>query len=235
VVKKEGEETLAQQRDRLGLSARVPARATRVLIQIEDSTSEEDMDGGEEDTSWGEEVWEEEEEEDEEEGDAEEDEGEEAEEDEGEEAEEDEGGEEWEEEQEVDGDHINGLKRARAEASAAAALPSPLLQLAAPAPPPRLPPPPPQHVDVKWVEGQGQRCARSDGNRRGTHRWRCSSAAVPGSTHCAHHATLNNAYRKRARLNLAGSVLPVPAGDDEGGATGRGLHSFTSQLNLSRV
>jgi len=60
---------------------------------------------------------------------------------------------------------------AAAEASgqrtAAVALPAPLLQLVAPAPFLRLPPAPPQNFEVKWVEGQGERCARSGGQDAG--------------------------------------------------------------------
>ena len=42
--------------------------------------------------------------------------------------------------------------------------------------------------DAKWVEGQGARCARSNG-KSGTG-WRCASAAVPDSAYCAHHIEL---------------------------------------------
>jgi len=80
-------------------------------------------------------------------------------------------------------------------------------ELAAPAPPPRLPTPPPQHVDVKWVGGQGERCTRSNGvtGPRGTGRtgWRCASAAVPGSTLCANHAAYCRAASIRARSGAA--------------------------------
>ena len=51
----EQEETLAQLRDRLGLSARVPApgmRPTFVHIKVEDSTSGQDTEGEEEDKGW---------------------------------------------------------------------------------------------------------------------------------------------------------------------------------------
>ena len=58
LVKEEEEEdeTLAQLRDRLGLSARASApgpRAPFVHIKVEDSTDGEDTDGEEEDTGWG--------------------------------------------------------------------------------------------------------------------------------------------------------------------------------------
>ena len=203
VVKEETEqeETLAQLRDRLRLCARVPAPgplAALVLIKVEDSTSGEDTDGGEGDLGWGE-------------GEGEEEEGE-------EEIEEEEGGEgegvgERQEHGVYGGGQTGRGTRKRAEGTATIALPAQLLQLAAPAPPPPLPSPSPQHVDVKWVEGQGERCTRCGGSRG----WRCSSAAVPGRTRCAHHAAKARAEKAKARLNQTGSLLLAPVEEDEGG------------------
>jgi hypothetical protein len=122
---------------------------------------------------------------------------------------------------EVEDRDLNGRgERKRAEDTAAVVLPASLLQVAASSPPPRLSPdsPRPQHVDVKWVEGQGERCTRSKTRKPSGTVWRCSSAAVPGRVQCAHHAEQSNAGGRRARQRLAGSLLPVPAGDTEGDA-----------------
>jgi len=203
---KEEEETLAQLRDRLGPSAGTAApgpRATFVHIKVEDSTSGEDTDGGKEDTGLaGEEEQEEGEEEVEEEveGEVEEEGG-------GEEDEVEE--EEWED---VEAEYRDlpggGGKRKRAE------------DTVAPVPPPRLHPPPQQHVEVRWVEGQGERCTRSKRKHGGT-AWRCYSAAIPGQAHCTHHAAQSKAGGKRARQKRTGSLLPASAGDAEGGVRAR--------------
>ena len=67
------------------------------------------------------------------------------------------------------------------------------------------------------VAVQGDRCTRS--NRE----WRCASAAVPGRALCAIHAAQSRVEGKRARLKLAGSqLLPVSAGNEEGGVGGGG-------------
>ena len=201
----EEEETLAQLRDRLGLSARVPApgsRATFVHVKVEDSTCGEKTDGAKEDTGWeGEDVVEEVE------GEVEEEEG--------------HGGEEVEEEEdeedeaEGEDDEVEyrdlpggGGKRKRAE------------DTAEPAPPASLLPPPPQHMDVKWVEGQEERCSRSKRKHGGT-AWRCYSAAIPGRAHSTHHAAQSEAGGKRARQKRTGSLLPASAGDAEGGVRAR--------------
>jgi len=204
----EEEETLGQLRDRLGLSARLSApgaRAAFVHIKVEDSTSGEDTDGVQKDTGWEAEG----------EGD-----GEEVEED---EEPDDEEGEEEGEEDEVEYRDLSGGggKRNRAE------------DTAAPAPHPSLPPLPPQRVDVQWVEGQGERCSRTIRKPSGTIWW-CSSAAVLGRTHCAHHAAQSKAGHERAQMKLAGSLLQAPADDAEGeiraGGGGGGGRSFTSKF-----
>ena len=42
--------------------------------------------------------------------------------------------------------------------------------------------------------------------------------AVPGRVQCAHHAEQSKAgWKKARRLRLAGSLLPVPAGEGAGG------------------
>jgi len=200
---KEEEETLAQLRDRLDLagSARVPApgrRATFVHIKVEDSTSGEDTDGGEGDTGrWGEQG------EGEGEGEGEGD-GEKEAEEEGEGEGEGEGGEEeveakGEEEEEVAGDQIGGDKKKRADA----------------------PPHPLQYANVKWVEGQGERCTRSY-RKPGGAGWRCSAAAVPGRSHCAKHAAQSKAGGEKARLKLAGPLIPASVGVHAGRAGGGG-------------
>jgi hypothetical protein len=83
---------------------------------------------------------------------------------------------------------VAGMKVKLEEEERRVPLPASLLQLAA------LAPPPPQHVDVKWVEGQGDRCIRTNGKPGGTG-WRCSSAAIPGCTLCVHHAAQDKARR----------------------------------------
>jgi len=207
------EETLGQLRDRLDLpgSARAPAsgrRATFVHIKVEDSTSGEDTDGVGQDTGWG---------------------GGEGEEEGGEDEEQQEVG-VWEREgeEEMDVAQIGGGKRERvADNSTVVALSDPLRQLAASAPPP------PQHVDMKWVEGQGEQCTRTSSGRNGS-RSRCSSRAVFGRGHCVRHTALTKAQHERARLKRAASQLPLLTGDDEGdvgdGGGGGGDRVFTSKF-----
>jgi len=208
------EETLAQLRDRMDMgSARAPAPgpcATFVHIKVEGSTSGEDTglagEEGEVDA--------------EDDGDQEGGEG--------------KGDGEGEEEQVVDVGQTGGGKRKRAEGTTGVSLPTPLLQLAAPAPP-RISPPSPQHVDMQWVEGHGERCTISSTTSGGVCDWRCSAAAVPGRTRCAHHATLSKAASKRSQQKLSGSLLPSPAGDDEeigaggDGGGGGGGRVYTSK------
>ena len=179
-------ETLAQLRDRLGLSARLPAagpRATFVHNAVEDSASGED-------TGWGGE------------------EGEEVEEQEGEgkaaDEEEEEAEEEWEEEEwvgedkeEVDGPQTGGGKRKRAEETAAAALPALLLQLTASALPPRVPHPPLDHVDVKREEGDGS----GAGGPAGSPAAPCGGALPrPSPAAPAARTTLHRQRRDRRRF-----------------------------------
>jgi len=217
------EETLAQLRDRTDPgSARAPApgpRATFVHIKVEDSTSGEDTDGGLEDTGCR--------------GEEEEvEEGEEGVEDEQEEEEGGEGEGEGEEGEEVHGDRVGRVKRKRAQDTAVVAISAPLHQLAASL---RLPPPPPQLVDVKWVEGHGERCTHSN-RKPGGAVWRCASAAVPGHATCAHHGARRKAENAKARQKPTGVPLPAPAGDDEGrvvgsgGGGGGGGRRFTSKF-----
>ena len=138
----------------------------------------------------------------------------------------------------VGGGQIGGGKCKRVKTTAAVALPAPLIQLAASAPPPRSLPPPPQHVDMKWVEGQGERCTRSCRKPSGNV-WRCSSAAVPGRPLCAHHGAKNTTTRKpRVRLRRDGAALLAQVRDGEegdgvegsggSGGSGGGERSFTS-------
>jgi len=168
-----------------------------------------------EEEKWGDDEVEHGEEEQEEEDDEEEEEEEEEEEDEDEEQGEgeEEGDREDMEEQEVYRDQNDGGKRKRAENTAAVAKPAPL-PLAAPTPSPG-PPPFLRHVDVQWVEGQGERCAGSGGQHITD--LRCYSTALPGRAHCAFHDA-----------QIRGVIHDPQVSAEGGSGGGKGDRGFTS-------
>ena len=144
--------------------------------------------------------------------------------------------------EEGDRAQTRGVKRKRAEETVAFALPAPPLRPTLSAPPPRglLPGPPPAPPVQLWVAGQGERCARSDGQP--VKGWRCVSAALPGRAHCAFHDA-----QIRAKGGSLGSKFHGVAAHSHGSGRweaklrhtskvvhlGRGLHSSTFLLNLS--
>ena len=74
---------------------------------------------------------------------------------------------------------------------------------------------------VKWVEGQGIRCARNDGKQ-----WRCSMTAVPNGSFCPHHRQKTSASPSGSGSDSTGrrqSHSGAAVGNGRGAGLGSGV------------